>query len=488
LGKDRKAADHSLTTSKIPAQGHFLLNGYEERFILGRPKVCNTARYAYSNCHGLTVHLGHLSSDLVNEITNLSWFSRVWTIQEVARARNPIVICGRDTIPFEHFISGLFRVVSDHPDYNVFEFGAAITRITVHTNIRAALQSRSQTYQYSLDLFKVMRGIQNCGAAEPKDKIFAIHDLFWEIGLGFPPPNYSLSLGTVYWEATKTMFKTNSHLKLLYLVTGFENPALDAPSWVPDFSDTDPPWPIDDASFEATLSSQNQSWLNDDGQLLTLAGYLLDTISDSSSTQTQRPWPLSGTFSHIDELCIHTYDTLQVWALMARELKTYPNGESWDIAFISTCERATHRTRTVCSLCCDLLLCNVPGVGASRQVIVQMLQEAGYADPEVLRLIEKARRPENWKTAMIAALMTFTNLLQPLWKNTFFVTKNGYMGSGSAAIRKGDLVVLVPGLNLPMILRPVNERYRIVAPAFVYGIMFGEKWAQAPTLSEFVIE
>jgi hypothetical protein len=172
--------------------------------------------------------------------------------------------------------------------------------------------------------------------------------------------------------------------------------------------------------------------------------------------------------------------TLQVWALMARELKTYPNGESWDIAFIATCERAI-RSRTVGSLCCDIILCNILGVGSGFKVVEQRLQKVGFENPAAQGLIEKALRPQNREIAIICALFVqdpyFTDLLQALWKYTFFITKNGYMGSGSAAIKKGDHVVLVPGLNLLMILRPVNERYKIVTLAFVYGIMFKEAWA-----------
>lgn len=348
-----------------------------------------TKRHPYTICHGLIVHLGHLPFHLVDEMANLRWFSRVWTIQEVARARNPIVMCGRDTIPFEQFISGLFRVVSDHPSYEEHQISEAIKRTTVHCNIRAALQSRSQTYQYTLDLLKVMRGIRDCGAAEPKDKIFAIHDLFWEIGLDFPPPNYALSLGTVYWEATKAILKATSSIQFLYFATGFENPALDAPSWVPDFSDTDPPWPIDDSSFEAALFSQNESWLIDDGHLLDLHGLLLDTISDSSSTQILDFRPVSNKLD-IDEIFeepamsflqrfVHT---LQVWALMARELRTYPNGVSWDIAFVSTvtCSpRFSYKTsRDYCSQCCEIILWNIPDVGAVLLDLEQRLSETSF--------------------------------------------------------------------------------------------------------------
>ncbi|KAK3315634.1 heterokaryon incompatibility protein-domain-containing protein [Apodospora peruviana] len=69
---------------------------------------------------------------------------------------------------------------------------------------------------------------------------------------------------------------------------------------------------------------------------------------------------------------------------------------------------------------------------------------------------------------------------------TFFVTEAGYMGTGSELIRAGDLVVLVAGMTVPMIMRSEshdggggtgsNSYYSLVCPAYVHGVMNGEKW------------
>ena len=57
-----------------------------------------------------------------------------------------------------------------------------------------------------------------------------------------------------------------------------------------------------------------------------------------------------------------------------------------------------------------------------------------------------------------------------------FVTSCGYFGLGSARIEIGDLVVVVPGLELPLILRkrPNSIRHQLLGPAYVHGIMNGE--------------
>lgn len=58
----------------------------------------------------------------------------------------------------------------------------------------------------------------------------------------------------------------------------------------------------------------------------------------------------------------------------------------------------------------------------------------------------------------------------------FFTTSNGYIGKGLSSIREDDLVVLITGIDLPMIIQKEDATYRLIGPAYVHGIMDGEKW------------
>jgi len=56
------------------------------------------------------------------------------------------------------------------------------------------------------------------------------------------------------------------------------------------------------------------------------------------------------------------------------------------------------------------------------------------------------------------------------------------MGSVLCLIKTGDLISLIPGVETPMVLRPVMsehgdaKEYRVVCPAYVEGLMEGETW------------
>ena len=63
----------------------------------------------------------------------------------------------------------------------------------------------------------------------------------------------------------------------------------------------------------------------------------------------------------------------------------------------------------------------------------------------------------------------------------FFVTENGYYGTASATIECNDYVVLVSGLQVPLIVRPTEGKaghYKLLGPAFVNGMMSGELWPE----------
>jgi hypothetical protein len=60
----------------------------------------------------------------------------------------------------------------------------------------------------------------------------------------------------------------------------------------------------------------------------------------------------------------------------------------------------------------------------------------------------------------------------------FFITKKGYMGTASHSITVGDQVALVSGVHVPLVFRKWddNEAFRLMGPAFVHGVVYGEAW------------
>lgn len=59
-------------------------------------------------------------------------------------------------------------------------------------------------------------------------------------------------------------------------------------------------------------------------------------------------------------------------------------------------------------------------------------------------------------------------------QRSLFTTDDGRLGIGPRTAVKGDLLAVIAGCELPVVLRPAGHQYRIVGPAFVDGISYGE--------------
>jgi hypothetical protein len=55
-----------------------------------------------------------------------------------------------------------------------------------------------------------------------------------------------------------------------------------------------------------------------------------------------------------------------------------------------------------------------------------------------------------------------------------FHTENGYIGTGYPGIQPGDQVIVVPGFEFPILLRPMGAHYRHVGVCYIVGLMDGE--------------
>jgi hypothetical protein len=70
----------------------------------------------------------------------------------------------------------------------------------------------------------------------------------------------------------------------------------------------------------------------------------------------------------------------------------------------------------------------------------------------------------------------------------YFVSKQGYLGLGPLGSKAGDLVVILFGLDMPFVLRPVDGgQYRIIGETYLHGVMDGEFMSQNPPAETFTI-
>ena len=89
---------------------------------------------------------------------------------------------------------------------------------------------------------------------------------------------------------------------------------------------------------------------------------------------------------------------------------------------------------------------------------------------------------------MVGLINTHSNTMKLNTGRAFFATSAGYMGSAFHTIQEGDTVAVFAGARHPMIIRPVEEYYHLVGPAYIHGIMYGEAWPEdESTLRKFTL-
>jgi hypothetical protein len=71
--------------------------------------------------------------------------------------------------------------------------------------------------------------------------------------------------------------------------------------------------------------------------------------------------------------------------------------------------------------------------------------------------------------------------------NIFFVTEKGYIGMGPCSIKEGDKIIYIPELKIPLVVRPVIERFTLVSAAHFHGIP-ETKSDDTEQISTFILE
>ncbi|EWZ29541.1 uncharacterized protein FOBCDRAFT_149691 [Fusarium oxysporum Fo47] len=183
-------------------------------------------RYIYSTASRVLIYLGIGDTGSGSEITDdpeiLSgnpYFSRIWVVQEIASAKQALVLYDRKAMHWDFFHGNLQRLYSKRWMRN---FGSARQIDDAH------------------EFLTLLGDTRDCNASDPRDKIFALLGL-WKRPL---EPDYTLSPQVVY-TGLASMLVTDKSWEVVALLLDMATHGcsmLGLPSWVPDWSEKSQ-WP-----------------------------------------------------------------------------------------------------------------------------------------------------------------------------------------------------------------------------------------------------
>ena len=301
--KDALAAINAL--SKIPRQRHSevkLSDWYNQGEVLRRLGVLQE----------ITPHrwLGLVA------FLNRPWFRRAWIVQEVILARDAVIVCGRNILPWSMLSDTIAFLTSTtwHDQISTDQMRAinSVVRnpgpygklLDAHVNVgmaaiylestRAGIASAGHkaVFRYLIEAHRF------CEASDPRDMIYAFLGLAWKERLPFSTnpeainPDYQISVRKLYTYVAKTMLQSYKDLRFLSHVQDHALSKIDnLASWVPDYSVELRPAPLSRRVTPwracGTLFWNHESGYQEPG-LLNVSGLCLDTIVD---TVTESPSP-----------------------------------------------------------------------------------------------------------------------------------------------------------------------------------------------------
>lgn len=354
----------------------------------------------------------------VSDLLSRSWFSRLWVIQEVARSRSAVVICGTRAVSWDCFARWPFRVRGGDSSYalpGILNYSSGFTPTSGGDS-----------------LLQLLYDNRNAIASDPRDKVFGILGLMEDNSPYLSLIRYDLSCEEAYTQAASNLWTESCSLRLLS-AAGFQNRRSASkrevlPSWVPDWRF---PWPGTSLALGKTFVEP----FNAGGRL----SFFVKPIGNKLTvwgTKLGSPIRISQSIHPTS----NEVELLRQWMELAKIQE-----DGFEVLM-----------RTL---------------SASPVPAVQDFDSREEADSSCFWHLLKGDS-EYWFGRPLSKRVRSMVLYRCL-----FVGEHGLLGLGPETMQPGDVVVVLLGGPTPYILRPTDStgsRYWLVGECYVYDHMNGE--------------
>lgn len=174
------------------------------------------------------------NSQAVNSLLRRPWFSRVWVVQEVARSRSAVVVCGSKAVSWDCFWRLPFRCRQS--GWSDFSSTDGLPGILNYSSGHPPVSG-------SEGLLHLLHENRGAGATDLRDKIFGILGLMDNASPYLKLIDYTSPVDSVYSLVAHQVIQDSGSLQILsaaghgYLdVFNRSIHGLGVPSWVPDWS------------------------------------------------------------------------------------------------------------------------------------------------------------------------------------------------------------------------------------------------------------
>ncbi|KAJ2905749.1 uncharacterized protein MKZ38_004426 [Zalerion maritima] len=446
-------------------------------------------------------------------------FERMWCVQELVLGRQVLVVCGSRSLDWDFLSRGLneFTRMNKEMGMDAIEsrMRPILDRTGLVTRFRGMLHDPSRRHargpgslaMCGLSLADVVEMARMRGASVSHDKVYALHGLLGCLGIQLPPPEYRKPIGNVFREMAIASLHVDRNLNLLYLVTGSQSAEASIASWVPDLTDSHPPLVPPIRRYQASGGSQpgfdtgpSQAELVVWAKIIGHVGTTGDAMPRFSMASSPDPTAIPYISAAQSE---KAFVILKQWAIIAQgaqatDLRPFSSTLLLDAVMKSALDFPAFQR--VFNALHHLLLTAEPREVVVDRAIASNLSYIGDIEGASDQHLEFALQLVASQLAMLIGAV-FHEAQQPkalhywlmlmLRRRKFFLAHLGgltQMGLGTEGVESGDSIMLVQGLNTPMIARLMGkgndgyDMWKLLGPAFVYGVMNAELWNEGTGL------
>ncbi|OQN95137.1 hypothetical protein B0A48_18814 [Cryoendolithus antarcticus] len=449
LGEDDGYTEHALLSMALilkalrqNTDGYALLEAY----LFNRNSRTRKRAQAPS-------HLG-VDEEALVRFFDSEWFSRLWTVQEVALAPCSICFRGKHDLPFEDVlrVCGWIHYQSDFlPMLRNAKSRGRLIELLTWAGPNRAFTSHIDRPPALGHLLNSMTGFT---CSDPRDHVYGILGLH-ERFIGAIPssiaPDYQASVAEVFLRATRSAMYQDGSLGILSQISHRKGEDLiDFPSWVPQL---------------------NRKWDSerDPSRLRILCDASRGTLMQIyDSNVIDKQLVLNG----------------KILLGIVRRTVAAPNEGSDAGRFVQFLESVEHVAREYSpdGVLTKLAMVLSPGHTSQHMGILPELQRVEHflafkrLINEEQTLPDYDRDPTLLLHGRLAAdyYLAFVNAC---CHRCFFATDAGYIGIGPQVMEEGDRVAILYGYRFPVVIRKLashSESYVLIGEAYVYGIMDGE--------------
>jgi hypothetical protein len=328
-------------------------------------------------------------------------------------------------------------------------------------------------------LESILQTMRTNKVLDPKDRSYAMRGVLEGLGVRLTGVNVKKSVGQVYQDLFEDLLKWGNALHLL-MDAGY--PELeDTPSWVPRWNDArDKTW-LDPFYFHEhplrlNVSESNKPWDLSEIHTLRVSGIWEGEISIRS-----------GSFSNVseksapEEHLANLHELIRFVSVIRRDCRALRKNESLATGFFEVMHaRIRSRITPESGADFDVWFRIASEVCSPAWAEEAYLAARTDATPSAARIDEASLNDylEKLKAEHKAMLYYIGRCSDIHDQRIMFLTSKGYLGTGPTHMKVGDRVALVRGVPMPLVLRNYGEedreRYKIIGPAFISGLMEGE--------------